>query len=109
MMMLNRQLQSELVERGVGGTASVQAGKYVGGKNIPVGSYMLTYKTDENQYGYIWVSAAGDDLDNGFPSILYEFVGREEEGTYYIEIEEGGIMNLSFPVQLQIYAGIVFQ
>jgi hypothetical protein len=108
MMMLNRQLQREMVERGVAGTASLMAGKYVGGKNIPVGSYVLMCATDENQYGIVWLSAAGDDLENEYPSILYEFVGMESEASYYLEVEEG-ILTVPFPVKLQIYTGIVFE
>jgi hypothetical protein len=109
MKTLNQQLQSALVTRGIAGTAALLTGRYVGGQNIPVGNYILICKTDENHYGIVLLAAADDDLDNEYPSKLYEFVGTETQETYYIEVEEGSILDVPFPVQLQIHPGIVFQ
>ena len=103
------QLQAELVSRGIEKTASLRTGKYVGGKDIPAGAYILTCKTDSDHYGIVWLSAPDDDLENDYPSKLYEFVGRDSEESFYIEIEEGGILEVPFAVELQISAGVLFK
>lgn len=106
---LSTQIQQEMVTRCMAKTASLQSGQYTGGKDIPVGAYTLYCKTDANHHGIVWVSAAKDDLDNDYPSKLYEHVSFDTEETYYIEIEEGGILNVPFPVELQISTGILFK
>lgn len=102
------QFQTELVNRGIEKTASLNAGKYIGGKDIPAGTYVLFCKTDNNHHGIVWLRAA-DDLENDYPSKLYEHIGFDGEETFYIEIEEGDILNLPFAAELQISGGILFK
>ena len=106
---LSTQIQQEMVTRGMTKTASLQTGRYTGGKDIPAGAYILRCKTDADHHGIVWVSAANDDLDNDYPSKLYEHVSFDKEETFYIKIEEGGILNVPFPVELEISTGIMFK
>ncbi len=48
-------VNEELVTRGIVKSAELPAGKYTGGKDLPVGSYIITCKTDENHHGIVWV------------------------------------------------------
>ena len=103
------QVNQEIVSRGIQKSASLPAGKYVGGRDLPVGAYILTCKTDENHHGIVWLSAAGDDLNNQYPSILYEHISYNKEEQFRISIEEGGILNLPFSATLTISPALLFQ
>lgn len=106
---LLKQVNQEVVDRGIEKTAELPAGKYVGGKDIPVGAYTVTCKTDGSHHGIIWVSAAGDDLENDYPSLLYEHVSFNEEEQFRVNIEEGGILCLPFTATVTISAGMLFR
>ena len=106
---LVEQAQTEMVNRGIQGTADLAAGRYVGGRDIPAGKYNLICKTDSNHHGIVWVSAAKDDLSSEYPSVLYDHVSFDKEETYYFELEEGGILNLPFAAQLQIFGMALFK
>lgn len=102
-------VNEELVSRGISKSAELPAGKYVGGKDLPAGAYIITCKTDENHHGIVWVSAAADDLNNQYPSILYEHVSFSSEEQFRVTIEEGGILNLPFSATLTISSGMLFK
>ena len=106
---LSGKVNEELVGRGIAKSAELPAGKYVGGKDLPVGSYIITCKTDEHHHGIVWVSAAADDLNNQYPSILYEHVSFSSEEKYRVSIEEGGILNLPFAATVTISTGLFFK
>lgn len=103
------EVQAEVVSRGIEKTATLEAGQYVGGKDIPVGSYVLICKTDADHHGIVWLSAANDNLDTDYPSKLFDHIGFNKESSYYIHIEDGGILHVPFSVQLRISAGVVFR
>ena len=102
-------VNEELVGRGIAKSAELPAGKYTGGKDLPVGSYIISCNTDERHHGIVWVSAADDDLNNQYPSILYEHVSFNTEEKFRVTIEEGGIMNLPFAATVTISAGLLFK
>ena len=106
---LLEKVNEELVGRGIAKSAELPAGKYTGGKDLPVGSYIITCKTDENHHGIVWVSAAADDLNSQYPSILYEHVSFSSEEKFRVTIEEGGILNLPFAATLTISTGLLFK
>ncbi len=106
---ISKQVQTEMVNRKLEGTATLEAGMYEGGKDVPAGRYILICKTDSEHHGIVWLSSAEDDLKNEYPSKLYEYVGTDDEKNFSIGIEEGGILNVPFPAQLQIYPGVVFE
>ncbi len=102
-------VQKEIASRGIERTAIIPAGQYMGGKDIPAGSYILVYKTDENHHGIVWLSAADDNLDEEYPSKLYEHISFNREEMFYIDVEDGGILNVPFTSQLSISVGILFK
>ena len=102
-------VNEEMVSRGISKSAELPAGKYVGGKDLPAGAYIITCKTDDNHHGIVWVSAAADDLNNQYPSILYEHISFSSEEQFRVTIEEGGILNLPFAATLTISSGVFFK
>lgn len=106
---LLERVQGEIASRGIEKTATIEAGQYVGGKDIPVGSYILICKTDANHHGIVWLSAAADNLEEDYPSKLYEHISFDREESFYIDIEESGILNVPFTAQLRISSGVVFK
>lgn len=108
-LILHEQVQKEIANRGLEKTATIATGQYVGGKDIPVGSYVLICKTDSDHYGIVWVSAANDNLDKDYPSKLYEFIDTDADETFYIDVEEGDILCVPFAAELRISGGVTFQ
>ena len=106
---LLEKVNEEIVSRGIAKSAELPVGKYIGGKDLPVGSYIITCKTDEKHHGIVWVSAAADDLNNQYPSILYEHVSFSSEEKFRVTIEDGGILNLPFAATVTISAGMLFK
>lgn len=106
---LLERIQGEVVSRGIERTATIEAGQYIGGKDIPVGSYILICKMDANHHGIIWLFAADDNLENDYQSKLYEHISFDREESFYINIEEGSILNVPFTAQLRISSGVMFK
>lgn len=107
---LLNQLNHEIIARHIEKTALLPAGTYTGGRDIPVGEYVLngTIITEKRQSGAIMHRAAGESSDTA-PSKMYEFVFSDEPVTYYITIEEGDTLTLPYPFDLTISAGIQFK
>jgi len=102
------QVQAEVVSRRIQKTAKLQAGHYVGGRDIPVGSYTLTYAGVEGQNDIVWLRSVNDPEDD-YPSKLYEFVSYDEGFTAFVVIEEGDTLYLPCPYTLTVYGGLVFE
>lgn len=102
-------VNDELVSRGIAKSAVLPAGKYTAGKDLPAGSYIVTCKTDDSHHGIIWASAPTDDLNNQYPSLLYEHVSFNCEEQFRITLEEGGILNLPFTATVTISSGLLFK
>ena len=106
---LSEQITQELVKRGIEKSATLPAGKYIAGKDLPAGSYIIDCKTDDNHHGIVWVSAPEDDLNNQYPSVLYEHVSFNSEEQFRVTLKDGGILNLPFTATLTISTGILFK
>lgn len=102
-------INEELVARGIPKSATLPAGKYIGGMDLPAGAYIITCRTDDSHHGIVWVSAATDDLENEYPSILYEHVSFSTEEQYRITIEDGSILSLPFTATLTISSRVLFK
>jgi len=102
------QVQAEVVARRIQKTAKLQAGHYVGGRDIPVGSYTLVYAGAEGQNDIVWLRSVNDPEDD-YPSKLYEFVSYDEGFTAFVVIEEGDTLYLPCPYTLTVYGGLVFE
>ena len=102
-------VNEELVSRGISKSAVLPAGKYIAGKDLPAGSYIIVCKTDDNHHGIVWAAAATDDLNNQYPSLLYEHVSFNCEEQFRITLDEGGILNLPFTATLTVSPGLLFK
>ena len=101
------EVQQEIADRHIERTAKIEIGTYIGGRDIPVGDYLLT--KDTNGYsGIVWLQAKDDPKDN-YPSKLYEFLSDDETGTFFITVEEGDTLCTPFPITLTISSGIKFK
>lgn len=101
-------IQKEIVNRHIEKTADLQKGTYVGGQEIPAGSYLLVKGVTENDSGIICLHSPDREEAEGELK-LYEFIKDEEETTFFITIEEGDILELPFPVSLTVSTGVVFK
>lgn len=102
------QVQSEIVTRHIEKTAQLPTGTYVGGKDIPAGTYTLTAAGTEKDYGIVYLRSVNDAADD-WPSKLYEFNKAEEYRSFYITIEEGDTLVLPFAYTLTISGGVLFR
>ena len=94
----NNKEKSSKVETGK--SAEVSAGQYTGGQDIPVGTYILTRLDEKADSGIVWLSAPEDDLEEEYPSLLYEYVGKGDDISFFISLQEGGILSLPFECKL---------
>lgn len=103
LLLLLQQVQSEIVARKIQKTAQLKAGKYIGGRDIPVGRYVLSATGTDEISGWITLGPEED------PSAkVWSFIWKEEWETY-ITIEEGDILSMGIPGQLTVYAGLIFE
>lgn len=79
-----------------GKKAELFAGDYTGGVDIPAGTYILKYETNESTNGIVWLSSETDDLEEDYPSLLYEHVATGENKEFFISLHEGGILHVPF-------------
>ena len=63
--------QPDKVEAGK--SASIVKGKYVGGKDIPVGTYIINKNQDKGS-GIISLSDPKDNFEEDYPSIINEYI-----------------------------------
>ena len=105
---LLRQVQDEIAARNIEKTAHLTAGTYVGGRDIPVGSYILTSAGVEDDFGIISLRSVNDPADD-FPSKLYEFQREPSDYSVFVAIEEGDTLVTPYAYDLTISAGITFR
>lgn len=79
-----------------GKSADLNSGNFVGGVDIPAGSYVLSCETNEKTHGIVWLSSKTDNLGEDYPSILYESVSTNENRSFYIPLREGRILHTPF-------------
>lgn len=96
-------VQQEAANRHMEKTAKLRAGTYYCSRQIPAGAYILTCKPDGTDGGSVSLTDANDDY------ILYEYISKNENSVFYIEILEGCILKLSIPAELTITTGILFE
>lgn len=108
LMALGQLLQAEMVSRGMNGTALLPGGTYVGGQDLPVGSYIISYDgLSDYPSGnlFLYSPNAGDEDDYR----LYEFIHYSDAYSYYVRLNEGDILTLPFPNTVEVYTGLNFQ
>lgn len=63
-------VQSEVAVRKIEKTAELTAGTYIGGRDIPVGTYILNSAGTEGEHGIVSLRSVNDP-ENKYPSKLY--------------------------------------
>lgn len=101
-------VQSEIVARKIEKTAHLTAGTYIGGRDIPVGSYILAAAGNENEHGIISLSSPNDS-EEGYSLKLYQHKNGEETYSVFVNIEDGDTLTLPFPYTLTISGGVMFK
>ena len=102
------EVQSEIVARHIEKTASLTAGTYIGGRDIPAGSYILSTAGTEDEFGIVSLRSVNDPAD-GYPSKLYELKDGDDSYSVFVRIEEGDTLILPFPYTLTISGGAKFK
>lgn len=108
LLVLLAEVQSEIVARKIEKTARLTAGTYIGGRDIPVGSYILATAGSEGEHGIVSLRSV-NDLEDDYPSKLYEHKHGEDVYSVFITIEEGDTLILPFPYTLTISGGVMFK
>ena len=101
-------VQEEIVSRKIERTATLEKGKYLGGKDIPAGDYILKKEANDGDSGIVWLKAK-DDPEDDYPSKLYKFLDDDEEGSFFISVEDGDLLSTPYRVTLTISAGLLFE
>lgn len=108
LLALLEQVQAEIAARHIEKTASLTAGTYIGGKDIPAGSYVLTTAGTEGSCGIISLRSVNDEADD-WPSKLYEFQQGNALYSVFVSIDEGDTLILPFPCTMTISSGLMFR
>lgn len=108
LLVLLAEVQSEISARKIEKTAHLTAGTYIGGRDIPVGTYILATAGSEGEYGIVSLRSVNDPEDD-YPSKLYEFKNGEDVYSVFITVEEGDTLILPFPYTLTISGGVMFR
>lgn len=101
-------LNREIVDRGLEKTTLLKQGTYVGGKDIPVGTYYLESSDDEKAWGTL-ILTPYDHVDGAWDYELNECAEADKDKTYYISLDEGDILTIPYQFKLTITTGIKFE
>lgn len=106
---LLQRVEQEIVDRKIEATATLEKGVYIGGKDIPVGSYTFTCLATGDDWGNVTVTS-----DEGQGSqLLWEVVGApegdEKPESFKVTINENDELDSGVPFSLTIYTGIKFE
>ena len=106
------QVQQEVADRHIEKTAELQAGDYIGGREVPEGTYIWTCMASGDDWGNVTVYSLDDNGDHDKQS-FWEVVSApeagEEQDSFLITINEGDELSSSVPFSLTIYAGAAFK
>ena len=109
LLALENRIQAEIVARRIEGVAALPAGAYIAGKDVPVGTYILTCLATGDDWGNITIRA---DAGEG-KQVFWEVVGAPDEGeapeSFFITLNEGDRLESAVPFSLTIYAGVRFE
>ena len=108
LLALLAEVQGEIVSRRIEKTAHLTSGTYIGGRDIPVGTYILATAGTEGEHGIISLRSVNDPMDD-FPSKLYEHKLGNDVYSVFVTIEEGDTLILPFPYTLTISSGVTFK
>ena len=108
---LFHQVQQEMVDRRIEKSATLVAGKYVVGKNIPVGSYLLYC----NYKGRAWTKISVTDKTGNitFSDQLFfasnRAGGSTGEESWFVNLAEGDVLECDYVITITVSSGAVFK
>ena len=102
------EVQTEIVARHIEKTASLPAGTYIGGRDVPAGSYVLATAGTEDEFGIVSLRSVNDPAE-GYPSKLYELKDGDDSYSVFVTIEDGDTLILPYPYTLTISGGAKFK
>lgn len=95
------EVQSEIAARKIEKTAHLTAGTCIGGRDIPVGTYILAAARNEDEHGIVSLRLVNDPADD-YPSKLYEHKMGDDVYSVFVTIAEGDTLIIPFPYTLTI-------
>ena len=105
-------VQQEVVNRKIEKTANLPSGKYLAGRDIPAGNYMLTCKYDGIMWAYITITGEGGTGGEKFEGYVWSKDNPVSDGsneqTWHIELKDGDLLESTDPFTLTISAGVKF-
>ena len=109
---LLEQVQQEVTDRHIEKTAEMQAGTYIGGRDIPGGTYIYTCMATGEEWGNVTIYTL-DDEGGHDKQCFWEVMSAPEEGeeqkSFVITVNEGEELSSQVPFSLTIYAGPSFK
>lgn len=104
---LSEMITQELVTRKLEKTASLPAGSYIAGKDIPAGSYIFMGAAKGDNWGSMTVYT----MTNGKKDQqkVWKVVTADDPCEILITLEKGDELKCAVPFTLTIYAGILFR
>lgn len=102
---LSGRIQEEMVLRRIEKTAILPAGWFIGGKDIPTGTYVYTSLATGEQRGSVKIYS---ELGNG-DTKFFEIVTADEQKSFYISVEKEDQLQSDVSFSLQIFGGPMFK
>lgn len=109
---LYNQMNQALVDRNIRKSAVLHEGTYLVGKDIPSGSYELYCNFAEDNWwaDYSIKDANGNEVSEG--TVFAEsnsMASTKSEATWFITLEDGWTLKVTYDMTLTISTGVVFQ
>ena len=105
---LNTVLKQELVDRGLVKTSTIPAGRYIGGRDIPTGTYVIVLES-EIKYGNPYVILFPDDsYDKSSTQGSLSYASLKQGDSAFISIEAGNMLYVSHTMRISVFTGIDF-
>jgi hypothetical protein len=109
---LLEQVQQEVTDRHIEKTAELQSGKYIGGRDVPSGTYIWTCMATGEDWGNVTVYTL-DENGNHDKQSVWQVVSAPENGeeqeSFLITLNEGDELSSQVPFSLTIYTGPAFK
>ena len=103
-------VQQEIVDRKIEKNATLAAGTYIAGEDIPTGTYTVYCKYEGDIWADIYIFPADNPDEYSFDGIVYAKSETDPgEGTWKINVEEGDRLECTYEITLTVFAGIVFK
>lgn len=106
---LARQIDEEMVARGLPKTATLPKGAYIAGRDIPAGSYIYTCLATGDDWGNVTVYSDGGEGDQLLWNVVSAPDDGEEPDSIFVRLNDGDEFKSGVPFSLTIAGGILFK